>query len=313
MGFKETSHTRIGFLVEAYFAALRRRNKAPNTITRWRPELRRFVDWAGERELYEISAADLDQGYLTAWEEGFRERNGRDPAPNTTRAAIQAITSFYSWLERFDYLVDAEQRPFRNPARALEAPVIRPAAELDWLRREEDEALLLCSMTGRETILVYFLRLTGLRLNESLTLTNRDVDLASNQIVVRSSKTVAGFRTLPIPPELRPRIESWLSFTRFNGWHHPDGPFLVTRNRTPMAPQYVEAALARVGKRAGLHRKLTPHTLRRTFGSDLLNRGARLEVVSRALGHASSVITEKAYARLEDHTIHDEMLKALSA
>jgi integrase len=40
--------------------------------------------------------------------------------------------------------------------------------------------------------------------------------------------------------------------------------------------------------------EVTPHTLRRTFGSDLLNRGLRLEVVSKLLGHASTVVTERA-------------------
>jgi site-specific recombinase XerD len=105
----------------------------------------------------------------------------------------------------------------------------------------------------------------------------------------------------------------WWMFTRYHGWFHPEGPFLVTRNRTPMAPQYVEAALARVGARAGLSRKLKPHSLRRTFGSHLLNRGARLEVVSALLGHASTAVTEKAYARLEDRTIREEMLAALAA
>jgi integrase/recombinase XerD len=80
-----------------------------------------------------------------------------------------------------------------------------------------------------------------------------------------------------------------------------------------MKAQYIEAVLARVGERAGLARKLKPHTLRRTFGSHLLNRGMRLEVVSKLLGHASTSITEKAYARLEDATIRAEMLAALRA
>ena len=79
-----------------------------------------------------------------------------------------------------------------------------------------------------------------------------------------------------------------------------------------MKAQYVEPVVRRVGERAGLSRRLKPHTLRRTFGSDLLNRGVRLEVVSRLLGHASTAITEKAYARLEDKTIRDEMLEAFA-
>ena len=201
----------------------------------------------------------------------------------------------------------------RNPALVLEAPSIRPAAELDWLRREEDESLLATAMSERERIIVYFFRMTGLRLSEALSLLNRDVDLETNTINVRRSKSESGYRAVPISPELRVQIAAWQAFTRAQGVFAPDLPFLVTRNRSSMKPQYVEAALERVGKRAGLARKVKPHTLRRTFGSDLLNRGVRLEVVSKLLGHASTSITERAYARLQDETIRSEMMRALSA
>jgi integrase len=56
---------------------------------------------------------------------------------------------------------------------------------------------------------------------------------------------------------------------------------------------------------------ITPHTLRRTFGSDLLNKGLRLEVVSRLLGHSSTVVTERAYAELLGATIRDELFAVL--
>jgi len=309
----EESLGELNLLVEAFFSNLRRRNKAVLTLKRWRPELARFVAWVGERPLSEITAAQLDGGFLPSWEADFRARNGRDPQPNSLRAVIQALKSFYHYLDKFDQLVDADGHAFRNPTLALDAPVIRPAAELDWLRGEEDQALLASAMNDREAILVWLLRLTGLRLNEALTLTNRDVDLLAGEIRVTSSKSNASYRSIPIVPELRPRIERWQSVVQTKGLFHVDGPFLVTRNHTAMKPQYVASVLQRVGNRVGLRRKLKPHTLRRTFGSHLLNKGARLEVVSRLLGHASTSITEQAYARLEDRTIRDELLKALGA
>jgi site-specific recombinase XerD len=173
---------RLNSLVEAFFANLKRRNKAAHTLERWRPELRRFVQWVGERELHEITAADLDAEFLPWWEADFHARNGRDPSPNSLRAVIQALRSFYAWLEKFDRLRDPDGVPFRNPAIVLEAPVIRPAAELDWLHADEDEKLLAATMRNeREAILVNLFRHTGLRLDEALTLTNADVDLAADR------------------------------------------------------------------------------------------------------------------------------------
>ena len=309
----DVSSRELKSLVEAFFVYLKRRRRAETTIARWEPELRRFVAWADGRTLAEITTQELEFGFLTVWEQEFRERNGRDPSPNSLRAVMQAIASFYRFLERFDFLTDEEGNRLRNPALALEAPTIKPAAELDWLKADEDDALLAGEMNPRERIIVSLLRMTGLRLSEATSLLNRDVDLAENTVHVRSSKSDAGYRSVPISPELRLQIQAWVAFTKAQGWYAVDGPFLVTRNRTAMKAQYVEDALDRVGQRVGLPRKLKPHTLRRTFGSHLINKGLRFEVVSKLLGHASTSITEKAYARLEDDTVRTEMLQALSA
>jgi integrase/recombinase XerD len=71
-----------------------------------------------------------------------------------------------------------------------------------------------------------------------------------------------------------------------------------------MHHQYVRHAMKRVADRAGIRpgQNVTPHTLRRTLGSDLLNRGLRLGVVGRLLGHTITHTTETAYAELLDQT-----------
>jgi hypothetical protein len=86
------------------------------------------------------------------------------------------------------------------------------------MRAEEDEALLGCEMNPRETIL----RLSGLHLNEALTLTNCDVDLSKGEIRVRTSNSEAGYCGVPIVPELRP--QAWHDFLQARGLYHPDGP-----------------------------------------------------------------------------------------
>src|SRR5579871_4574376 len=121
----------LNSLVEAFFTYLKRRRRAESTVERWRPELRRFVAWAGQRGLDEITPHELEFSFLATWERDFAERNGREPSPNSVRAVMQAVASFYRFLEKFDLLVDGDGNPVRNPALVLEAPTIRPAAELD--------------------------------------------------------------------------------------------------------------------------------------------------------------------------------------
>lgn len=59
--------------------------------------------------------------------------------------------------------------------------------------------------------------------------------------------------------------------------------------------------------------RVSCHTLPRTFGSDLLNRGLRIEVVSKLLGHADTRTTEQCYAELLDSTVRDEFHRALGS
>jgi integrase/recombinase XerD len=165
-------------------------------------------------------------------------------------------------------------------------------------------------MTARERTIIQLLRWTGLRIQEALLLQVADVDLSWDEIYVRKSKTSRGIRTVPIFPPLRPHLNDWLSYAHPEP-PVPNRPFLITRNGDPMHRQYVRHTVKcgadRVGIRTG--QNVTPHTLRRTFGSDdPLNRGLRLEVVSGLLGHTTTRTTETAYAELLDQTIRDEAL-----
>jgi integrase len=90
-------------------------------------------------------------------------------------------------------------------------------------------------------------------------------------------------------------------------------------HRAGVRPRPCTCAVARPPHTANCPRNLngynrsdvTPHTLRRTFGSDLLNRGLRPEVVSKLLGHATTTITEHTYAELLDDTTRRELLHIL--
>jgi integrase len=148
----------------------------------------------------------------------------------------------------------------------------------------------------------------------------------------------AGRRTVPIVPQLVPILANRIISLARAGLLTPATPLLATRYATPMTHNQLWRVVKRVAARAGvrviactcnsrrvtLHGRgcprtvsgdnrsgVTPHTLRRTFGSDLLNKGLRLEVVSKLLGHANTTITERAYAHLLGFTIRSELLEAL--
>jgi integrase/recombinase XerD len=289
-------------------AYLSRRGRAQRTRTKYGRYLRDFVAWAGEADPGEITAQEIELEYLGRWCEQFEEHRGRPPAPHMVRLHIGALKSYYAFLERFDLIG-------KNPMRQIDSPQ-PPRRPNDWLSRAEDEALLRACETPNEKIVVWLLRFSGIRIGEARALRNGDIDLGARTIKVRTSKTAAGLRVIPILPELGPQIHGWHRHQIQRGLLDPDLPFLATMNKTPMHSQFAWRVVKRVAVRARVHvdssgsSTVSPHTLRRTFGSDLLNRGVRLEVVSKLLGHASTTITEQAYAELLDSTVAAEVLAA---
>src|SRR5262249_41336062 len=216
---------------------------------------------------------------------------GRPPAPKTVRNILGAMRAWYAFMERFDLIE-------KNPMRQIDDPVCVRRTN-DWLRPDQDEAVLSAQMNEQERLLINLLRWTGIRVSEARALLWSDV--SAEGIPVRQSKTIRGIRTSPLLPELAPHLRQREDSTLV----------MATRNGTPMVAQHMEKLTRRVGERAGVE-KLTPHRLRRTFGSDLLNRGVRLEVVSRLLGHSSTKVTEESYAELLDVRIREEVMAAVA-
>jgi len=316
-----------GDIADAFLGRLKREGCAPDTITRYRPILDAFAQWAGERSLGSISATDIDEGFFAQWDKDFEERNGREPKPDTRRAVHGTLSSMYSYAVNFGKLRDEAGHPVANPMLAIKPPKVKRRKN-DWLRPAQDEDLLSAPMDELEAILVLFLRWNGLRLSEALALREQDVDVVSRTIYVDDSKSDNGIREVPIPDELVLAIKLWREYKVRRGLPAGVGFFLCTTRSghwrdlktgrkcssapgQPLKPQQVEKIIRRVGERAGIER-LTPHRLRRTYGSVLVNGGARLQSVSKILGHSNTKVTEDSYAQLMNETIRREILDALA-
>jgi integrase len=303
--------TNVPEAIVAFKAFLTRRRRSPLTVKRYGLVLSDFERWAGDRPPGSITTAEIDAGYLADWERRFIKRRGRQPSDQTVRARICALSSFYTYLSDYGLLVNADGHAVANPMAAIESPRIEVGPP-DWLKPEEDGKLLACSMDDAERIIVFLLRMTGMRVGEARGLKWSDVDFEDQTISIAKSK-FGKSRVVPIFPELLPHLLQWSAVLERKGLLARNGPVLSTRNGTPMVSQHIEKLVARVGIRAGLEERLHPHKLRKTFGSDLLNRQLRIEVVAALLGHSHVGITQKYYAQLLDSTIRDEVFAALGA
>lgn len=313
----------VALLIDPFFAWKQGpgRKFAESSRTKYEPLLEQVAEWSAGRSVEELTTAVVEFEYLPAWMRAFEERNGHPPAMNTVRLKHNALSSFFDYCFRRGLVR-------LNPMLAIPRPAYETPMN-DWLSTEEDEAMARVRKTPLEAIVYGLGRLAGLRCSEITGLRRWQVALDEDLLHVHGTKSAESVRPVVVFPELAEIIESWLAYQdgrRFSSGHS----FLITSaGGASLSEAYVWRCVKRVAARAGvrLHGRdaigrplaidragenvseVSPHTLRRTFGSDLLNRGVRIEVVSAQLGHSSVKITEKAYAKLRTQAQRDELLR----
>lgn len=156
----------------------------------------------------------------------------------------------------------------------------------DFLRPHEAEALKGAAGGPRDRLVVLLGLLAGLRVSEIARLRVEDLDLDGGALLVRQGKG-AKDRWVPCPDSLLGPLAAWVG-DRKEGWLFPS-----RRQAGPVGSRALQHLLGRLRRRAGIVRRCTPHTLRHTYATELLSRGANLREVQVMLGHSSVATTER--------------------
>lgn len=173
-----------------------------------------------------------------------------------------------------------------------------------FLDFDEPERLLLAADTWRDRTLCMTLLYLGLRVAEVCALKVADIDFRRRFVMVRQGKG-AKDRSLPCPEKLLRPLRGWIG-RRQNGYVFPSrqgGGRMTTRS--------VQLLMKRLAVRAGLRdalvpRRVTPHKMRHSFASRMLERGATINAVKDALGHAS-IATTQVYLHTSPEHLREAM------
>ena len=143
----------------------------------------------------------------------------------------------------------------------------------------------------RNRALVEFLYSTGARVSEVTGLDIDDVDRETNLVLLRGKGGKE--RIVPVGSPAMAALDAWLTRGRPSWVRTNSGPALFINSLgRRLSRQSAGNALAELGERAGLSVKISPHTLRHSFGTHLIEGGADVRVVQELLGHASVTTTQ---------------------
>ncbi len=269
------------------------RGLSPQTVSAYRSDLVRLGEWLDGQKGKDLVTADP-----AAIAAHMRWLHGREISPRSVRRAMAAMHGFYR-----DLVEAGELRS--DPVENLEAPrLLRRLPKV--LSEEEVERLLaapdVATPAGlRDRAMLELLYATGLRVSELVGLRLPQIDLKGGFLLAfgKGSKE----RVVPVGEEAERSLARYLAELRpqlAKGRH--DAVFVNLRG-APMTRQGFWKILKALGVRAGIVRPISPHVLRHSFATHLLEHGADLRAVQAMLGH-SDIATTEIYTH-----IHQERLR----
>jgi len=265
------------------------RGLAANTLASYRRDLRRYVAFLAASDVDEL--AGISEAVVSAFL--MRLREGDDDHPPLTASSagrtVVAVRGFHRFCLR-EGLVGVD------PAVAVKPPP--PPQRLPKALSVDEVTRILTAATGpdvlaaRDTALLEFLYGTGARISEAVGLDVDEVDLESGAVLLRGKGNKE--RVVPVGSYAREALTAY---------HVQARPELVGRGRgTPalflnarggrLSRQSAWTVLRRAAQRAGIGKDISPHTLRHSFATHLLDGGADVRVVQELLGHASVTTTQ---------------------
>ncbi|MCK4245854.1 tyrosine-type recombinase/integrase [Candidatus Bipolaricaulota bacterium] len=157
--------------------------------------------------------------------------------------------------------------------------------------------------TGERNLAMIHLMLNvGLRLSEATALRWNDLDLLTGKLLVKEGKG-AKDRSLWLGEADIDRLRAWK--TRQVSLCRAEHVFSTLKG-TRISNRYVQAMVARYVKRAGIHKRVSPHTLRHTFATDLYAQTLKIRLVQKVLGH-SDLSTTMIYTHVFDPEVEDAL------
>jgi Site-specific recombinase XerD len=216
---------------------------------------------------------------------------------------LSALRSFYRYLLRKEVITASPMQTIRGPKKKKPLP--------SFLREEEMDRLLDDTDFGpgweglRDRLILEMFYETGMRRAELVGLDEKDVDFWRSQIKVTGKRNKQ--RLIPFGEELHDLIQQYLD-AKHEALPEADDALFVRKDGHRVTDNWVYTMVKRYLSKVSTLKKRSPHVLRHTFATTMLNNQAELESVKELLGHASVSTTE-----IYTHTTFEELKSAYSA
>lgn len=252
-------------------------------------DLRLFADWCHE---FGLSLFDVQRSHLELY---ARRLEARGLMASTIARRLSALASFYRYCEQETYLE-------RSPATHVRRPKVDGESRTLGLDRNELSAFMVQAGIGtrREHALASLLALNGLRVSEALNADIDDLGFERGHHTLRITRKGGKHATIPLAPRTARAVQLYID-TRTTG------PIFLGTHGQRMDRHAADRLVKRLARRAGINKRISPHSLRHSFITAALDAGVSLRDVQDAASHSDPRTTmryDRARHSLDRHATY---------
>lgn len=271
------------------------RNYSEETIKSYREDLRQFEEFARE-EIGDSAPSEVKAELVREWIVSLMDKGYTSTSINRK---LSSLRSFYKFLLRKGEVCVNPLQKITGPKNKKPLPAFLRESDMDRLLDEVDfgEGFKGC----RDHMIIEMFYATGVRLSELIGLDNKDVDFSSSLIKVTGKRNKQ--RLIPFGEELKIAMMEYVD-VRNEAVPIRTNAFFVRENGERLSRSIVENLVKRNLSKVVTLKKRSPHVLRHTFATTMLNHDAELGAIKELLGHESLATTE-----VYTHTTFEELKK----
>lgn len=274
--------------------------RSKNTIESYKRDLNKYLDFLDQADypLIEVTEEEIQEFLQHLYQEDY--------AAGSTSRMISAIRQFYLYLLRQGLVETNPVDLIEGPKQAKRLPKAISMDQVNQLMNAPD----ITTMQGiRDRAILEVMYATGLRVSELCDLKMNEIhlDLGFIQTLGKGDKE----RIVPMGDEAIYWLGKYLDEVRYSYLkHNKSNPYVfLTQRSSNFTRQGIWKAIGKYAKQVGISKKVSPHMLRHSFASHLLENGADLRLVQDLLGHAD-ISTTQIYTHVTKHRLQEVYRKA---
>lgn len=279
------------------------RNLSDNTLISYKHDVKSFIEFISTHTGSEVSIKYLNDMKISDFRSFLSYLRNKDISSTSIARIISSLKSFFNYLLNTNLIESTVVQSLRTPKqkKSLPRPISSELA-IETIKHAQDmEKEKWIGMRNKSILMLLYG--CGLRISEALNLNFEDIN-ENDYLIIKGKGNKE--RMVPLMDYVKNDIENYIHECPKN--FMKDDPLFVGKRLNRLSPRIIQYVLEKIRHNLSLPETATPHALRHSFATHLLDSGGDLRTIQELLGHSSLSTTQK-YTKVETEKLYDAYSK----